>query len=259
MPFNLGEVYEEPTIVRKILRSFTKDFRPKVITITKSKDVDIILVNELLVGSLQTYEFDLPKINKSKSMVMKSVDDVDDNAFDYEISSTKISYLAKQFRNFLKNNNKIARNKNFAGHKNVKKNEQPIGDWSEKPNFNKDKVGQSSSNSLGKQSFWCQGYGHVKVECPTYLRFKGKATTVTLSDDEESNHESDSDQEGKFNAFTVIAVVDESIEENVKSPSDKELSENANLQEAYNKLCKNATKDAINADLSLKKIDILEL
>ena len=91
------------------------------------------------------------------------------------------------------------------------------------------------------------------------MRFKGKAMAVTLSDDEESNHESDSDQEGKFNAFTVIAVVDESIEENVKSPSDKELSENAKLQEAYNKLCKNATKDAINADLSLKKIDILEL
>ena len=59
---------------------------------------------------------------------MKSVDDVDDNAFDDEISSTKISYLAKQFRNFLKNNNKIARNKNFADHNNVKKNDQPIGD-----------------------------------------------------------------------------------------------------------------------------------
>ena len=128
MPFNLGEVYEEPTIVRKILRSFTKDFRPKVTAITESKDVDTIRVNELLVGSLQTYEFDLPKINKSKSMVLKSVDDVDDNAFDDEISSTKISYLAKQFRNFLKNNNKIARNKNFADHNNVKKNDQPIGD-----------------------------------------------------------------------------------------------------------------------------------
>ena len=74
-------------------------------------------------------------------MVLKSVDDVDDNAFDDEISSTEIAYLAKQFRNFLKNNNKIARNKNFVDHKNVKKNEQPKGDSFEKPNFNKDKVG----------------------------------------------------------------------------------------------------------------------
>ena len=82
---------------------------------------------------------------------------------------------------------------------------------------------------------------------------------VTLSDDEESNHEFDSDQEGKFMAFNVIAVVDAFVEENVESPSDEELFENANLQETYNKLCKNAAKDAINANLSLKKIDILVL
>jgi len=98
--FNLDEVYKEPKIVRKILRSFIEDFRPKVTVITKSKDVDTIPVNELLVGSLQNYESDLPKTNKSKSMVLISVDDVDDNAFDDEISSTEIAYLAKQFRNF---------------------------------------------------------------------------------------------------------------------------------------------------------------
>ena len=27
--FNLGEVYDQPKIVRKILRSLTEDFRPK--------------------------------------------------------------------------------------------------------------------------------------------------------------------------------------------------------------------------------------
>ena len=37
---NLGEIYDQPKIVRKILRFFTKDFRPKVITIIESKDVD---------------------------------------------------------------------------------------------------------------------------------------------------------------------------------------------------------------------------
>ena len=49
--FNLGEVYDQHKIVRKIVRSLTKDFRPKVIAITESKDVDSILVDEL-VGSL---------------------------------------------------------------------------------------------------------------------------------------------------------------------------------------------------------------
>ena len=62
--FKLGEVFEEPKIVKKILRSLTEDFRPKVTAIIESKDVDTILVDEL-VGSLQSYESDLSKINKS--------------------------------------------------------------------------------------------------------------------------------------------------------------------------------------------------
>ena len=38
--FNLGEIYDKPKIVTKILKSLTEDFRPKVTAITKSKDVD---------------------------------------------------------------------------------------------------------------------------------------------------------------------------------------------------------------------------
>ena len=49
--YNLDEIYDQPKIVRKILRFFTKDFRPKVIAITESKDVDSIPVDGL-VGSL---------------------------------------------------------------------------------------------------------------------------------------------------------------------------------------------------------------
>ena len=44
------------------------------------------------------------------------------------------------------------------------------------------KVGQSFNNSMGPQYFGCQGYGHMKFECPTYLRSKGKAIAITLSD-----------------------------------------------------------------------------
>ena len=49
--YNLGEIYDQPKIVKKILKSLTKNFRSKVTTITESKDVDSILVDEL-VGSL---------------------------------------------------------------------------------------------------------------------------------------------------------------------------------------------------------------
>ena len=96
--FNLGEVYDQPKIVKKILRSLTDDFRLKVTVITESKDVDSISVDEL-VRSLQSYELDLPKTSKSKSMAFKSVDDVDVVGFDDELSATEIAYLAKNFRN----------------------------------------------------------------------------------------------------------------------------------------------------------------
>ena len=44
-----------------------------------------------------------------------------------------------------------------------------------------------------------------------------------------------------------------------ENPSDGELSEDADLQDAYNKFCKVAAKDAINVELGLKKISSLEL
>ena len=133
--YNLGEIYDQPKIVRKIFRSLIEDFRPKVIAITESKDVDSIPVDEL-VGSLQSYELDLPKISKSKSMALKSVDDVKVGGFDDELSTTKIAYLAKNFRNFLRNSNRRTRGKNTA-------ELETLG------------VGQSSNNSMGPQCFGC--------------------------------------------------------------------------------------------------------
>ena len=238
--YNLGEIYDQHKIVRKILRSLTEDFRPKVTAITKSKDVNSIPIDEL-VGSPQSYELDLLKTNKSKSMALKSVDDVDGNGFDDELFSTEIAYLAKNFRNFLRNNNRRARGKNNAEPKNFKRNEPTKVN---NIDISKEKVGQTFNNSMGQQCFGCQEYGHVKSKYPTFLRSKGKATAITLSDDEVSDHESDSDEDGNFITFKAIVIVNESVvvEEN---PSDGELFENADLQEAYNKFCKVATKDLI--------------
>ena len=40
-----------------------------------------------------------------------------------ELSSTKIAYLAKNFRNFLRNNNRRARDKNTVEPRNFRKND----------------------------------------------------------------------------------------------------------------------------------------
>ena len=46
----------------------------------------------------------------------------------------------------------------------------------------------------------------MKSECPTFLRSKGKAMVVTLSDDEVFDHESKSDKEGNCMAFTIVKL-----------------------------------------------------
>ena len=98
--YNLGEIYDQPKIVRKIFRSLIEEFRPKVTAITESKDVDSIPVDEL-VGSFQSYELDLPKTSKSKLMALKSVDDVEVGGFDDELSAIEIACLAKTLETFL--------------------------------------------------------------------------------------------------------------------------------------------------------------
>ena len=94
--------------------------------------MDSIPVDEL-VGSLQSYELDLPKTCKSKSMALKSFDDVEVGGIDNELSATEIAYLAKNFRNFLRNSNRKARGTNTAKPRNFRKNNPTKVNNTEKP------------------------------------------------------------------------------------------------------------------------------
>ena len=51
--YNLGEIYDQPKIVRKILRYLIEDFRPKVTAIIESKDVDSIPIDERMWNSVE--------------------------------------------------------------------------------------------------------------------------------------------------------------------------------------------------------------
>ena len=63
----------------------------------------------------------------------------------------------------------------------------PKGDGKE---FRK-KDGKDSQSFQGITCFECNGHCHVKRECPNYLRMKGKAYAITLSDLESSNSDSE--------------------------------------------------------------------
>ena len=85
-------------------------------------------------------------------MAFKSIDDVDGNGFDDALFATKIAYHAKNFRNFLRNNNRRAKGKNNAEPRKFKRNEPTKVKNTNKP---KEKVGQTFNNSMGQQCFGC--------------------------------------------------------------------------------------------------------
>ena len=80
-------------------------------------------------------------------MALKSVDDVDASGFDDELFATKIAYLAKKFRNFLRNNNRRVRGKNNTEPRNFRKNDPTKVNNTKKP---KEKVGRTFNSSMGQ-------------------------------------------------------------------------------------------------------------
>ena len=85
-------------------------------------------------------------------MALKSVDDVEVGRFDDELFTTEIAYLTKNFKNFLRNNNRKVRGTNIAEPRNFRKNDPTKVNNNDKP---REKVGKSSNNSMGPQCFGC--------------------------------------------------------------------------------------------------------
>ena len=117
-----------------------------------------------------------------------------------------VAFLAKNFRKFLKmkSSGKLFSKGKFSSFK---------GDRKE---FKK-RDGKESQSLQGIVCFECNGHGHLKKECPNYLRGKGKAYATTLSDSDSSNSDSEvsCDEEGNFSAFMTIAQVESSKDLNL--------------------------------------------
>ena len=178
LAFNLGETIPEPKIVRKVLRSLLERFHTKITAIEESKDINKIPLTEL-VGNLQTYELGLTRIgksNKSKSMVLKAKSSDTDESSDDEDSKMK-SYIARQFKKFMK----VANAKGFD--KDPKQSSSSQFKSQDKGKKDARNGGQYTVPSEPK-CFGCQGFGHMKKECPTYLKTirKSRELAATLSD-----------------------------------------------------------------------------
>ena len=157
-----------------MFRSLLERFHAKITVIEESKDIDKIPLIEL-VGNLQTYELGLIRIGKSskgKSMALKAKSSDTDEFSNNEVSKMK-SYITQQFKNFMKNANakgfdKDRKQSSLSQFKNQDKGKKDARDG-----------GQYIVPS-GPKCFRCQGFSHMKQECPTYLKTLGRARHLLL-------------------------------------------------------------------------------
>ena len=137
----------------------------------------------------------------------------------------------------------------------------------------KRKDGNKSQSSQGITCFECNGHGHLKKECPNYLREKGKVYATTLSDSDSSNSDSEESCDGEGNYFAFLTIVPiESLDD--LSLLVEELGEHTNeesmgvleefdveddekkvgLQETYNSLLEKSGKYARMAKAVIKNM-----
>lgn len=97
--FNLSETIIDNRIVRNVLRSLPKRFRPKLTAIENSNDLDTMKIEEF-VGSLQIHELTLPQPKrKTLKIAREEANDYYDEEF---IDKEDLHLLAKKFKKFLK-------------------------------------------------------------------------------------------------------------------------------------------------------------
>ena len=139
-----------------------------------------------------------------------------DESLDDEDSKMK-SYITRQFKTFMKNANgkgfdKDCRQPSSSQFKSQDKGKKDTKD------------GGQYTVPVGPKCFGCQGFSHVKHECPTYLKNigKSKALAATLSDTELED-DSDNEDDGILNVFTATVNPTDGIVEDVVK--EEELAE----------------------------------
>ena len=118
---------------------------------------------------------------------------------------------------------------------------------------------------MGPKCFGCQGFSHMKQECPTYLKSirKSKALTATLSDTE-AEDDSDNKDDRILNAFTAIVnptdgIVEDIVEEEELESTFEKMDDQDNIHTAYKKLYKLSEKHEKLYRLTTKKFSDVEL
>ena len=166
------------------------------------------------------------------------------------------SYITRQFKKFMKN----------ANGRNFDKDRRRSSSSQFKRQDKGKKEGGQYTVPAGSKCFRCQGFRHMKHECPTYLKSigKSKALAATLSDiepEEDSNNEDD----GILNAFTTMVnptdgiVEDMDEEEELAESKFEKMDDQDDIHTAYEKLYKVSEKYEKLYRLATKKLSDVKL
>ena len=167
----------------------------------------------------------------------------DTNESSNDEDSKMKSYNTSQFKKFMKNANAKGFDKDYK----LSSSSQFKNQDREKKDA---KEGVQYTVPCRPKCFECQGFGHMKQECLTYLKTTGKrkALTATLSDTEPEDDSDDNDDEGILNAFTATVNPTDRVLETVNDEEDlvdskfEKIDDQDDIHTAYEKLYKVSEK-----------------
>jgi hypothetical protein len=186
----------------------------KVTAIEEAQDIASMKVEEV-VGSLQTFEmnFSDKTEKKGKSIAFTSNidnEEVDDDLDTKEDLSDDIVLVGRQF-------NKILKNVNIRARRNVKNIQFDIS--KQGTTSVKTKTDDKPNQSKGVQCHECEGYGHIRSECATYLKKQKTGLSVTWSDKDGSENELENEASNHVSAMTGVCVCDFDVESDLNTLS----------------------------------------
>ena len=165
---------------------------------------------------MQTYELGLSRIGKSSksmSVALKAKSSDTNEPSDDEDSKMK-SQITRQFKKFMKNANVKGYDKDLK--------QSSSSQFKSQDKRKKDaRDGGQYTVPSGPNFFRCQGFRHMKQECPTYLKTigKSKALAANLSNTKPED-DLDNENDGILNAFTITVNPIEGIDKDVDEEED---------------------------------------
>jgi len=213
---SLGEKMSDEKLVRKIIRSLPKRFDMKVTSIEEAQDILSLKVNEL-IGSLQNFEININNKIDKKGNDIAFISDIDAEEAQRELKdnesvSEAIVLLGRLFNKILKQ----ADWKPRSNGQNIKSNID-----NQQDNVRKVKTNENINQSKGVQCHECEGHGHIRTECATYLKKQKKSLVVSWSN--EDNSEGELENEYAKDVTTLTGVYTSDVESGDKELTYEEL------------------------------------